>query len=164
MTEIRGQSQVPSQHASFLDKNSVAGRRIKFVETSNFGFGSFTVAAGGFYVVNFTLTLYPPEVPTGSRTNDMIIQPSDAFCVAYNDIYVDYDNNGNYYYLSGPSITSEQSLSMIYTQNESSTPYVDNPIRYTATVQQIIQNWGASSHTYYMYGLYKYMILGDVVS
>lgn len=156
MTEIRGQHQLPAQDASFLHRDSVAGRKIQFVENSNSSSGSVTIASGAGGVITVGLKLYPPDLAAVSRTDDNVIAFNKNVAWIYTDIFIDTNNNFTYALGSGSVLSAEQKK-VIYGGYYFYTPVTN----YSQTFVMNFYNAGSSSHTVYVTAFWKFIRYGE---
>lgn len=142
-------------------RDSLSGRKSKFVSDSTIGTTSVTVAAGDIWSIIFQLSLYNPDIPREARTIDNIVD--DAGCVAWPlaDFYVDTNNDENYLLGVGGLLSLDQQKVTVHTMYRKDPDTISGSTTYSATTVYQLYNHGASSHVVYFHGYYKFIIYGE---
>lgn len=153
---IAGQAPEPGQSGATLNKNSTPGQSIGFARQTNTGFASFTITSGSTTGVNANIDIYDNTIPVASRGAQNLKSWNDTIIWQYFNIFIDNDNDFNYQIGTGTSLSSEQKLVHITSQQPMITPVSGH----SATVTFQFRNTGASSHTVYFYQKAKYIITG----
>lgn len=156
MTEVRGQHQIPAQSATFLHKDSTAGRKVQFVEPTNSASGSVTIGSGAGGVITVGLQLYPPDLSSANRTSTNLVDFSNNVAWLYTNIFVDTNNDFTYALGSGSALSAEQKK-VIYGGYNFYTPVSG----YSQAYVMNFYNAGANSHTIYVTAFWKYIIYGE---
>lgn len=150
-----GQAPERGQSGSTLNKGSTPGSRVNFIGSTSIGTGTLVLSAGGTGGITANTSIWDPLLPTSARNNNNLKSWNDAVVWSYFDIFVDVDNNFNYEFGGGASLSSGQkNITMSKFQNIS--PVVNK----THTVNFFFKNNDSSEHTIYFYLGGKYAITG----
>jgi hypothetical protein len=153
---LAGQAPDKIRSGSSLIKSSTPGTRIDFLQQSTFGTGSITLTTGLVGAFRFNLTIYPPDLPTASQVSGLQIPQLSSLGFPMFDFFTDTNNDYNYEFSYGSSLTTEQKNMTI----GGWFPY--GPLSGTSYANiMIVKNHGANTHTVYTNGLWKYLISGE---
>lgn len=151
---IRGQAPREGEPANFLNRGSASGAILRTIKVTNFGSTSFSVAAGGNTALEFSASIYPLDLPRNERTDENVYSWDNVLVIPYYDIFVDTDDDFDYEFGAGPSLSAGQ-LNIQMSQYELITP--NSGTSFSSTF--VFKNSDVSSHTIYWYGGAKYLIL-----
>lgn len=153
---IGGQAPDKIRSGSSLIKRSTPGTRIDFLQQSTFGSGSVTMTTGTTGSFRFSLTVYPDDLPTASQAAGLQIAQLSMLGFPVFDFFTDTNNDYNYEFAVGGSLTTEQKNIVM----GGWFPYA--PLSGTSYCQIMqLKNHGASTHTVYTSGIWKYIISGE---
>lgn len=144
-----------------IARSSVSGRKTQFIQQSTTGESTLTLASNFSGAITINLLLWPENMPSPARNANNLVSFANSIAWVYGDIYIDNDNDPNYLYPTGASLSGEQ-VSFVLTQRDAMTPDTySGSTRYSASAKLEIWNQGASSHTYYHHNTFKYIMTGD---
>lgn len=139
-----------------LQKESTPGTKVEFVNQSTTAETSITLTTGQTGSIRYQLSLYPPDLPTVSRAAENVIPQLSCVAWDYFDFFTDTNNDYNYEFGVGASLTSAQ-------KNITMSPwYPYAPASETSiNVIRVFKNNDTSTHTIYTSGFFKYIIFGE---
>ncbi len=152
---IGGQSPDKIRSGSSLIKQSTPGTRISTATIAESGTSTNTMTAGSIGGFIFVLSVFPHDLPTINQSATTAIPQTSLFATNNMDFFVDTNNNTGYMALSGASLSAEQQK-----VNFEGTWYL-NTQGGSYTWNAIMRNNGASSHTVYCGGYWKYFVIGE---
>lgn len=146
-----GQAPERGQSGSFLNKGSVYGPRVNFVSQSSTGTASFTIAANSPWTVQSVLRAFDPSLTDAQQTDDMVIDPSKIQNWDAADIYIDNDNDSNYYIGWGASLSSGQTKVTMGSFDQITPEDTSTGNPYSAETTYLFYNNDGSSHVVYIH-------------
>ncbi len=157
MPIINTQSPDLTRSGSSLSKQSTPGTRVDFVNRSTIGGTSFVLAAGTGHALQFTLTLYPQDLPVASQASGLQIPQLSLIAIPMMDIFIDNDNDYNYEYGDGPSLSAGQQKISASRYDAYAPPSGASYVSITNFI-----NHDSGSHTIYIRNAYyKYIQYGE---
>lgn len=145
----------PRSGASII-KGSMSGRKNQFIRQSSVGTGSLSIPAGGSGWINILTDIYPPQLSETITTLDDILEPDDAVVWVEADFYIDVDNDTDYRWNNGASLSNDQ-LGVIISQVEAMSASFGE----SHHTQFKVFNNGADPHTVYYGVRARCIITGD---
>lgn len=150
---IQGQAPERGQSGSFITQASISGKKVDFILPTTQGTASGSIASGGTLSITAATTLYDLSVPAASRTSENVYPWANCAVWPYFNIFIDNDNDFNYKFASGASLSSGQKNILV-----SIVPAITPLSGYSNTITLMFKNFDTSSHTIYFHFTVKYVI------
>lgn len=151
---INSQKPDEARSGQSLQPQSTLGRKIDFINQTNFGSTSFTLSAsGGQFGIRFEYEIYPEDLSEENRNINTVLPSLKVVLWPVFNIYVDTENE-THFFGAGTGLTAgQQNITMSHFQHIS--PYTGN----SASTSLVFQNNDSSDHTIYLTGGGFYVIL-----